>query len=56
MNDLLMMTDLILTNAVLGWLGVRLVKRIDQLDNRMDQHETRLTVAERDIEYAQKKH
>ena len=46
MTDLLGMTDLIITNGVLGWVGLRLVKRVDTLDSKVDNHETRLTLTE----------
>jgi len=52
--DVLTITDLIISNSVLGWLGLRLVKRVDQLDQRLDTHETRISVAEKEIEYATK--
>ncbi|MGH1487485.1 MAG: hypothetical protein ACRBCI_14820 [Cellvibrionaceae bacterium] len=41
-TDLLSITDLIITNGVLGWVGFRLVKRVDTLDQKVDDHETRL--------------
>ena len=36
------MTDLIITNGILGWVGLRLVKRVDQLDTKVDDHEVQL--------------
>jgi len=45
--DLLTITNLIISNSVLDWLGLRLVKRIDN-------HETRISVAEKYIKYARK--
>lgn len=44
--------DFLVTNSILGWLGLRMVKRIDELDKRVDNHETRITINERDIENA----
>jgi len=52
--DVLTITDLLITNGVLGWVGLQLVKRVDQLDQRLDTHETRISVAEKEIEYAAK--
>jgi len=52
--DVLTITDLLITNGVLGWVGLRLVKRVDQLDQRLDTYETRISVAEKEIEYATK--
>lgn len=46
MSELLGMTDLFVTNAVLGWIGLRLVKRVDELDKRVDDHEIRLQLQE----------
>ncbi len=54
MTDLLGMTDLIITNGVLGWVGLRLVKKIDQLDTRVDDHETRIQLNERELQNAKK--
>jgi hypothetical protein len=50
MTDVLSMTDLIITNGVLGWVGLRLVKRVDTLDKRVDDHETRIQLTEREIQ------
>jgi len=43
------MTDLIITNGVLGWVGLRLVKRVDTLDRKVDDHETRIQLNEREL-------
>jgi len=48
--DILTMTDLIVTNGVLGWVGLRLVKRVDTLDRKVDDHETRIQLNERELE------
>ncbi len=47
--DFLNITDLLLTNGVLLWLGLRLVKRIDDLDQRVDSHESRLQLTEHQL-------
>ena len=52
--DILSMTDLIITNGVLGWVGLRIVRRIDTLDQRVDNHETRIQLTEREIANAKK--
>ena len=49
MLELLNMTDLLLTNGVLLWLGLRMVKRIDHIDQRVDDHETRLQLTEHSL-------
>ena len=49
MTELLGMTDLIITNGVLGWVGLRLVKRVDHLDNKVDDHEVRLQLTEHQL-------
>ncbi len=36
MIEVLSMADLFVTNAVLGCVGLRLVKRVDKLDKRVD--------------------
>jgi len=46
-EDFLTITDLLMTNGVLVWLGLRIFKRVDQLDTRVDDHETRLQLTER---------
>jgi len=51
-EDFLIITDLLMTNGVLVWLGLRIVKRVDQLDTRVDDHETRLQLTEREIQNA----
>ena len=43
------MTDLLVTNGLLGWVGLRLIKRVDTLDNKMDDHETRLQLTEHQL-------
>lgn len=50
MNELLNMTDLIITNGILGWVGLRLVKRVDELDKKVDNHETRLQLTEHQLQ------
>jgi len=50
--DFLSIADMLVNNGILIWLGLRLIKRVDQLDTRVDNHETRITLAERDIEYS----
>ena len=50
MIDLLPLTDLLITNAVLAWVGLRLVKRVDQLDTKVDDHETRLKLTEHQLQ------
>ncbi len=50
MNELLSMTDLIITNGVLAWVGLRLVKRVDELDKKVDNYETRLQLNERELQ------
>ena len=44
--DILSLLDLTLTSVVIAWLGLRLVKQIDLIHQRINNHETRLTVAE----------
>ena len=44
--DVVTIADLLLTNGVLIWLGLRMVRRIDNLDRSVNQHETRITVLE----------
>jgi len=48
--DIVSITDLLITNGVLGWVGLRLVKRVDTLDKKVDDHETRLQLNERELE------
>lgn len=50
MTELLGMTDLIVTNGVLGWVGLRLIKRVDELDKKVDDHETRLQLTEHQLQ------
>lgn len=50
MTDFLGMTDLIITNCVLAWVGLRLVKRVDKLDGKVDDHETRLQLTEHQLQ------
>lgn len=52
--EYLNLADLLVTNSILAWLGLRMVKRIDDLDQRVDKHETRITVVEKDVEYVRK--
>lgn len=51
-QDLLSITDLIISNGLVIWMGLRMVKRVDELDNRVDNHETRLQLAERELNNA----
>ncbi len=48
--DIVSVTDLLITNGVLGWVGLRLVKRVDQLDHKVDDHETRLQLTEHQLQ------
>ena len=48
--DILTITDLLITNGVLAWVGMRLVKRVDQLDTKVDDHETRLKLTEHQLQ------
>ena len=50
-TELLGFADLLLTNAILIWLGLRMVKRLDDLDNKVDQHETRISVVENEVNH-----
>ncbi len=50
--EYLSLADFLVTNSILAWLGLRMVKRIDDLNQRVDKHETRITLAERELEYA----
>ncbi|MGH1486893.1 MAG: hypothetical protein ACRBCI_11775 [Cellvibrionaceae bacterium] len=52
--DPITITNVLLANGVIAWLGLWLVKRVDKLDERLEKHETRLSVAEKEIEYVQK--
>ncbi|MBX2809952.1 MAG: hypothetical protein KTR20_15130 [Cellvibrionaceae bacterium] len=54
MIDIVTLTDLIITNGILSWFGLRIVKRVDQLDQRIDDHETRISLNEREIDNAKK--
>lgn len=47
--DILTLTGLLITNRVLAWVGLRLVKRVDQLDQKVDDYETRLQLTEHQI-------
>ena len=47
--DILSVTDVLITNAVLVWVGLRLVKRVDTLDSKVDNHETRLQLTEHQL-------
>ena len=48
MTDLLTLADVMTTNGILVWLGLRIVKRVDYLDHKVDDHETRLQLIERE--------
>ena len=50
MTDLLSITDLLMTNGLLVWIGLRLVKRVDTLDNKLDDHEARLQLTEHQLQ------
>ena len=52
--DPITLTNLLVANGIIAWLSVWIVKRIDRLDERIEKHETRITVAEKEIEYIQK--
>jgi hypothetical protein len=52
--DPVAITNLLVTNGVIAWLGLWIIKRIDKLDERIEKHETRISVAEKEIEYTQK--
>ncbi len=41
--------DLLLTNGLIIWLALRMVKRVDDIDDKVDHHETRITVVESKI-------
>ena len=49
LDDLLPYTDFIITNGVLAWIATRLVKRVDTLDERVDDHATRLQLTEHQL-------
>lgn len=51
--DLVAMGNLLITNGVIMWLTIWIIKRIDKLEERIEQHETRLTIAEKEIEHIQ---
>ena len=50
MTDLLNVTDLLITNGLLAWIGLRLIKRVDTLDHKVDNHETRLALTEHQLQ------
>lgn len=39
--------DLLITNGLVIWLAIRMVKRVDSIDSTVDHHETRITVLEK---------
>ena len=49
--DILNMADMAVSNGILVWLGLRLVKRVDDLDKRVDDHETRISLTERGAQH-----
>ena len=48
--DLISITDLIISNGLVIWMGLRMVKRVDELDRRVDNHEARLQLTERELQ------
>ena len=48
-SQLLNIVDLLLTNGLVIWLALRMIIRVDDLDNCVDQHETRITVLETEV-------
>ena len=48
--DFISVTDLIISNGLMIWMGLRMVKRVDELDRRVDNHETRLQLTERELQ------
>ena len=53
-GQLLNVADLLLTNGLIIWLALRMVKRVDDLDDRVGQHETRITVLETEVHHGTK--
>ena len=49
--DPLTITNLLVSNGIIIWLGLWLIKRVDKIDERLEKHETRITVAEKEMEY-----
>jgi len=47
--DVITTTDMVLSNSILIWMGLRLIKRVDDLDRRVDKHETRIQLTERSL-------
>lgn len=48
--DLISITDSIISNGLVIWMGLRMVKRVDELDRRVDNHEIRLQLTERELQ------
>jgi hypothetical protein len=46
-SETIELIDLIVTNALVIWLALRMVKRVDDIDLKVDKHETRITVLEK---------
>ena len=49
--DPLTITNLLVSNGIIIWLGLWLIKRVDKVDDRLERHETRISVAEKEIEH-----
>lgn len=45
--EIINIIDLLLTNGLIIWLALRMVKRVDDIDDKVDRHETRITVLEK---------
>lgn len=52
--DIFSITNIIVTNGIIAWVAIWVVRKIDKLDERVEKHETRLSVAEKEIEYVHK--
>ncbi|MEO0442640.1 MAG: hypothetical protein AAFZ92_02725 [Pseudomonadota bacterium] len=50
--DVLTIANLLISNGIIIWMALWLIKRVDKVDERLGRHETRLSVAEKEIEYA----
>ena len=53
-DELIKLSDLIISNALVVWLALRIVTKVDVLDSKLDNHETRIAVAEQELSYAKK--
>ncbi len=45
--EIINIIDLLLTNGLIIWLALRMVKRVDDIDDKVGKHETRITVLEK---------